>query len=104
MKHIFLKSLIIFGFIALSSGCTKDFDEINSNPNAPTAVNSGLLLPQIQRDMMNSVLGVSLTFRAGAPAIVMLPSGKEWFTTLFAPMAVLGPFTMSPKILAPGPT
>ena len=57
MKHIFLKSLIIFGFIALSSGCTKDFDEINSNPNAPTAVNSGLLLPQIQRDMMNSVLG-----------------------------------------------
>ena len=57
MKDIFLKSLIVFGFIALSSGCTKDFDDINTNPNAPTAVNSGLLLPQIERDMMGSLLG-----------------------------------------------
>ena len=39
------------------SGCTKDFDDINSNPNAPTSVNSGLLLPQIQRDMIGSLLG-----------------------------------------------
>lgn len=57
MKHILLKSLIVFGFIVLSSGCTKDFDEINTNPNSPTAVNSSLLLPQIQRDVMNSLLG-----------------------------------------------
>lgn len=57
MKHIFLKSLAIVGLIALSSGCTKDFDEINTNPNSPTAVNNGLLLPQIQRDMMNALLG-----------------------------------------------
>jgi hypothetical protein len=56
MKNIFLKSLIVFGFIALSSGCTKDFDEINTTPNAPTAVNSGLLLPQIQRDMVNALM------------------------------------------------
>ncbi len=56
MKYTFLKSLIILGFVAFSAGCTKDFDEINTNPNAPTAVNSGLLLPQIQRDMMNSLL------------------------------------------------
>jgi len=57
MKHIFLKSLAICGLIALSSGCTKDFDDINTNPNAPIAVNSGLLLPQIQRDMIGSLLG-----------------------------------------------
>ncbi len=57
MKHIVLKSIIVFGFIALSSGCTKNFDDINTNPNAPTAVNSGLLLPQIQRDMIGSLLG-----------------------------------------------
>lgn len=57
MKHIALKSLILIGVMALSAGCTKDFDEINTNPNSPTAVNSGLLLPQIQRDMMGSLLG-----------------------------------------------
>jgi len=56
MKYTFLKTLAIFGLIALASGCTKDFDEINTNPNSPTAVNSGLLLPQIQRDMMNALM------------------------------------------------
>ncbi len=56
MKYTFLKSLAILGLIALSSGCTKDFDEINVTPNAPIAVSSSLLLPQIQRDMMNSLL------------------------------------------------
>ncbi len=56
MKDILLKSLVVFGCIALSAGCTKDFDDINTNPNSPTAVNSGLLLPQIERDMMNAVL------------------------------------------------
>lgn len=56
MKYTFSKSLILLGFVAFAAGCTKDFDEINTNPNAPTAVNSGLLLPQIQRDMMNSLL------------------------------------------------
>ncbi|MBK6994652.1 MAG: SusD/RagB family nutrient-binding outer membrane lipoprotein [Lewinellaceae bacterium] len=55
MKYTFLKPLAILGLIALFSGCTKDFDEINTNPNSPTAVNSGLLLPQIQRDMMNAL-------------------------------------------------
>lgn len=56
MKYTLLKSLAILGLIALASGCTKDFDEINTNPNSPTAVNSGLLLPQIQRDMMNALM------------------------------------------------
>ena len=57
MKYTGIKSLILCGFLALTAGCTKDFDDINNNPNAPTAVNSGLLLPQIQRDMIGSVLG-----------------------------------------------
>ncbi len=57
MKHILLKTLIVFAFLALGAGCTKDFDDINTNPNAPTAVNPGLLLPQIQRDMMNALMG-----------------------------------------------
>lgn len=57
MKHILLKTLIVFGFLALGAGCTKDFDDINTNPNAPIAVNSGLLLPQIQRDMVDALMG-----------------------------------------------
>ena len=43
--------------LTLTAACTKDFDDVNNNPNAPTEVNSGLLLPQIQRDMMGSLLG-----------------------------------------------
>lgn len=57
MKHIFLKISVAVLAIVLSAGCTKNFDEINTNPNSPTAVNSSLLLPQIQRDMMGSLLG-----------------------------------------------
>lgn len=56
MKYTLLTALILCGALAFT-GCTKDFDDINSNPNAPTSVNSGLLLPQIQRDMIGSLLG-----------------------------------------------
>jgi hypothetical protein len=37
--------------------CTQDFEEINTNNNAPVKVTSQLLLPDIQRDMINQVLG-----------------------------------------------
>ena len=57
MKNIFLKSIFFLGFVLIISSCTKNFDEINTNPNAPTEVNSSLLLPQITRDMMGSLLG-----------------------------------------------
>ncbi|MFM9951482.1 MAG: SusD/RagB family nutrient-binding outer membrane lipoprotein [Saprospiraceae bacterium] len=57
MKHTFLKSWVLIALLFMAFGCTKDFDEINTNPNAPTLVNSGLLMPQIQRDVMNSLLG-----------------------------------------------
>lgn len=56
MKHG-IYSIFLCGILIFAIGCTKDFDEINTNPNAPTAVTPGLMLPQIQRDMMNSVLG-----------------------------------------------
>lgn len=57
MQHTFFKML---QFLALALGftaCTKDFDEINVNPNSPTAVTPALLLPQIQREVMNSLMG-----------------------------------------------
>jgi hypothetical protein len=55
MKNI-LKTLLIvicfFGGVA----CTDEFEDININPNAPETVVSSLLLPGVQRDMMNSLL------------------------------------------------
>ena len=74
MQHIF-KSLLFVGLVIFSAGCTKDFDEINTNPNAPTAVNSGLLLPQIQRDMMGTVLGEAW----GIGNIVIQQTAKNQF-------------------------
>jgi Starch-binding associating with outer membrane len=55
-----LNNLYLFGLVValmLAQACTQDFDDININPNAPTVVNSGLLLPQIERDMMGTILG-----------------------------------------------
>lgn len=42
---------------ALMVGCTGDFEEINTNPNNPITTQPNLLLPGIERDMMNSLLG-----------------------------------------------
>ncbi len=54
----FFKSLLALIILTLASfGCEKDFDAINTNPNAPERVNSGLLLPNIQRNIINQVLG-----------------------------------------------
>lgn len=41
------KSLFIFLAMVALSACTSDFDEINSNPNAPEVVSGDLLLPSI---------------------------------------------------------
>ncbi len=52
--NIFLVALIL-SMVTIS--CTKDFEEINTNNNAPEKVTPQLLLPDIQRDMINQVLG-----------------------------------------------
>lgn len=48
MKNI----LYSFGFISLlvATSCTKDFEDINTNPNAPVTVQPGLLLRQVIYD------------------------------------------------------
>jgi len=45
MKHVY--TILIF---LLVIGCTKDFEEINTNTNAPVAVQPGLLLRQVLYD------------------------------------------------------
>ena len=80
-----------------------DLDEIRSCADHDKDLPHPSVFLWLRVAMMNSRLSVSLTLRAGAPAMVMLPSGNELFTTLLAPMAVLGPMLMSPKSFAPGP-
>jgi hypothetical protein len=54
MKKI---NLIYTALILFFIGCTSDFEEINTNNNAPEKVTASLLLPNIQRSMVNEVLG-----------------------------------------------
>ena len=42
---------LLVGFLA---GCTKNFEEINSNPNSPTTLESGLLLAGIISSAQNN--------------------------------------------------
>ncbi len=59
------KPYILLLFLLLA--CTKNFDEINTNPNAPTEATPDQLLPQIVRDAMNALLDE--TFRVGSLVI-----------------------------------
>mgnify|MGYP001190417053 CR=1 FL=1 len=54
MKNI--KILLLLATLTVFA-CTEEFDEINTNPNAPVAVPAGLLLPRIQSSMINQSLG-----------------------------------------------
>lgn len=58
MKSIkYISSLVIMAFVLTMASCTKDFEEINTNNNAPEVVTAQLLIPGIQRDMIGTVLG-----------------------------------------------
>ena len=48
MKNTIYKILIATLFIV--TGCTTDFEELNTNPNAPVSVQPGLLLRQVIYD------------------------------------------------------
>ena len=47
MKNL---TYILFGISVLALSCTKDFETLNTNPNAPTEVQPGLLLRQVIYD------------------------------------------------------
>jgi len=53
-----MKNLKIFSFLLVllvSIGCTRQFEEINTNPNVPLVVPPNLLLPGMIRDACNDV-------------------------------------------------
>ena len=53
MKSIkILTSVLVFGSLLITS-CDKDFEELNTNPNEPTTVPSGLLLADVVRNTGN---------------------------------------------------
>ena len=55
MRTIYIIALFVMGISIIS--CTKDFEEINNNPNGPVEVTAQLLLPDVQRDVISTVLG-----------------------------------------------
>ncbi len=52
-----MQFLFAFLVVFLPFSCTKDFEEINTNNNSPVKVTPQLLLPDVQRDVMNTLLG-----------------------------------------------
>jgi len=54
MRKVYIKAWVLAALLV--GACTSDFEEINKNPNSPTAVTPQLLLPQIARDMMDRLL------------------------------------------------
>src|SRR4051794_29373107 len=54
MKRIFFLSFIVLS-VALT-GCDKDFEEINTNPNNPEVVNPELLMVNIIRSAVNEMV------------------------------------------------
>jgi hypothetical protein len=51
-------SILAMCLISMAA-CTKDFDTINQNPNAPLSVPANLLLPGVLRGGINSVMSES---------------------------------------------
>lgn len=58
MKKIKYISCVLFSIIFMSTGCTTDFEEINTDPNNPVEVPADLLLGYSQRFYMNTMHGV----------------------------------------------
>jgi hypothetical protein len=55
MKKIFF--LIIVFISVVISGCNKDFEAINTNPNNPEVINPELLMVNIIRGSVNNLVG-----------------------------------------------
>ena len=58
-KRINLKLLVLAVGLLVLPACTKDFEEINTNPNVPNTVTPDLLLPNIIRNSANQVTNES---------------------------------------------
>ena len=48
------KLILVALVVSLFAGCTKDFEEVNTNPNNPVSVSPDLLVSTVIRNMMNA--------------------------------------------------
>lgn len=58
-KNLFFAITIM---LTVLSGCTKNFDELNKDPNRPENVNPGVMLGQLQYRIVNSSIGAARNF------------------------------------------
>lgn len=56
------KYSLLFLVILLISSCTKDFEEINTDPNRPKQITPGVMLGQLQYRIVNSSMTASRSF------------------------------------------
>ena len=54
--------ILIFLFSCMSISCTKDFEEINTDPNRPKEVNPGVVLGQMQYRIVSSSISAARDF------------------------------------------
>ncbi|WP_313511895.1 SusD/RagB family nutrient-binding outer membrane lipoprotein [Sphingobacterium sp.] len=59
MKKKFLNTILGFVLIGLSVSCTKDFEEINKDPNNPADPNTELLISNVIRQIGNQGYGIA---------------------------------------------
>lgn len=75
-KFLKYSSLLAAVTLFVMTGCDKDFEEVNRNPNSPEVVSPALLLPHIIRVASNEIVGKSW----GLGNVVVQYSAKIQFT------------------------
>ena len=71
----YITSILALAVLSCFPACTEDFDLLNTNPNAPTNVSTTLMLPKVQQDLVNTVVGESW----GIGNIVIQHTSKNQF-------------------------
>ena len=101
MKNFIKKYLIVVLGSGLLFSCTKNFEEINTDPNRPKEITPGVMLGQLQYRMVNSVLSDSRFFthelmQVDAPRVspggggvhrYIIPPGEGIWTSFYSYMA-----------------
>lgn len=71
----YITAVIALAVLSCLPACTGDFDALNENPNAPTGVATSLMLPKVQQDLVNTIVGESW----GIGNIVIQHTSKNQF-------------------------
>ncbi len=62
MKSFINKCFIALALSCLLVSCTKNFQEVNTDPNRPVTVNPGVILGQMQYRIVNTTIGAARNF------------------------------------------